>query len=560
MHVVDAQHRGAVERQPLGELDERLPQAGEVVPVGLHVVGVDVGDHRDHRRQIEERAVRFVGLDDDVVAGAEPGVRAGADQPPADHEGGVEPACGQHRGDQAGRRRLAVRAGDRDALLELHQLGQHHRARHDRHAPVARADHLGIVAAHRGRGDDAVGALDVGGVMPEHDGGAERIEPARRRAAGDVRAADPVAQVEQHLGDAAHARAADADEVDVLDLVFHGVRAACSHTSATWRAASGRASARARPAIAASAGRSSPPEQFRQSLRCQPRLRHQHRRLLRRQEARVAGLVVVDRVRERHQHAGHADGRDFGHRHRARAADQQVGLRVGTGHVVDELEHRRADAQLAVARRERVAPTAPALVHHHGTLLRRQQRQRRRHHVVERLRSQAAADYQQVQRAGAPRVARLRRVVAQHLAAQRIAGALCAWQGAGKRLEHPRRDAREQPVGQAGHRILFVHHQRPPQQRGHHAAREGDVAAHPEHHRRAHRAQRADAVGERAQQPQRQQQPGRQPLAAHRRRRAPTASGCRARAPASLPCRSGYRATRHASRARASRRQPPARA
>ena len=48
--------------------------------------------------------------------------------------------------------------------------------------------------------------------------------PARRRVAafvGQVRAADLVAEVEQHLGDAAHAGTADADEMDMFDLVLH---------------------------------------------------------------------------------------------------------------------------------------------------------------------------------------------------------------------------------------------------------------------------------------------------------------------------------------------------
>ncbi len=51
-----------------------------------------------------------------------------------------------------------------------------------------------------------------------------RPQPAQtfgHGALGQVRAAHLVAQVQQHLGDAAHSRAADADEVHALDLVFH---------------------------------------------------------------------------------------------------------------------------------------------------------------------------------------------------------------------------------------------------------------------------------------------------------------------------------------------------
>ena len=58
-------------RAGLQEIDEGLLQPREVVAVGLHVVGVDVGDHRDHRLQVQERGVGLVGLDDDEFARAQ---------------------------------------------------------------------------------------------------------------------------------------------------------------------------------------------------------------------------------------------------------------------------------------------------------------------------------------------------------------------------------------------------------------------------------------------------------------------------------------------------------
>ena len=54
------------------------------------------------------------------------------------------------------------------------------------------------------------------------------------------------------------------------------------------------------------------------------------------EEARVGGLVVVHRVRERHQDARHAAGGELGDGHRAGAADDEVGLGVAARHVVDE--------------------------------------------------------------------------------------------------------------------------------------------------------------------------------------------------------------------------------
>ena len=54
------------------------------------------------------------------------------------------------------------------------------------------------------------------------------------------------------------------------------------------------------------------------------------------QELGVPGLVVVDRGRERNQHAGHAGGAQFGNGQRAGAADHQIGPGIGFGHVGDE--------------------------------------------------------------------------------------------------------------------------------------------------------------------------------------------------------------------------------
>ncbi|MNN22091.1 hypothetical protein D3C81_1354350 [compost metagenome] len=75
--VVDAQHGDAVERQALREFDERLLEPGKVVPVGVHVVGIDIGDDLDDREQVQERGIRFVGLGHDEIAGAQARVGAG---------------------------------------------------------------------------------------------------------------------------------------------------------------------------------------------------------------------------------------------------------------------------------------------------------------------------------------------------------------------------------------------------------------------------------------------------------------------------------------------------
>ena len=342
--IVDAQDRGAVERHPVDELDERLLQPREVVAVGVHVVGVDVRDDGHHRQQVQERRVRLVGLDDDVVADAEARVGAGGVEPAADHEGRVEAGLGEHAGDEAGRRRLAVRAGDRDALLQAHQLGQHHGARHDRHAARARGDHLGVVGAHRGRRDDRLGAGDVIGVVADRDADAERGERPRRRALALVGARDRVAEVVQDLGDAAHAGTADADEVDVLDGVLHAARVLhaatiASISSATRAAACGRASARAFVAIASSASRVRPLSRSASRPGDSSPCGRWIAALARRHPGGVVALVRGRADDERHEHGGDAGGAQLAHRDRAGAADDHVALAEARRHVVDEGQH-----------------------------------------------------------------------------------------------------------------------------------------------------------------------------------------------------------------------------
>src|SRR4029077_16688871 len=77
---------------------------------------------------------------------------------------------------------------------------------------------LGIVALDGGGDDDDGGAFDVAGVVADLDRDALLAQALDVGAVGDVRAAHRVAEVRQHLGDAAHADATDADEMNRTDV------------------------------------------------------------------------------------------------------------------------------------------------------------------------------------------------------------------------------------------------------------------------------------------------------------------------------------------------------
>jgi hypothetical protein len=122
---------------------------------------------------------------------------------------------------------LPCGAADRHRPFEPHQLAQHLGAAHHRQQARAGGQHLGIVLLDRARHDHDLGVGDVVGAMADRDLDADLLQPARVGAIGDVAALHLVAEIVQHLGDARHADAADADEVDQSEIERH-----CPHAAA----------------------------------------------------------------------------------------------------------------------------------------------------------------------------------------------------------------------------------------------------------------------------------------------------------------------------------------
>ncbi len=164
--MVEAHHRETIKGQVFDERAEGFLDGVEGLEV-IEMLGVDIGDHRDIGWKLEEGAVALVGLDHHPLAFAKAGVGAiGVDDAAVDDRG-VERARVEQGRHQRGRRRLAMRAGDRDALLEPHEFGQHFGAAHHRQASFARRREFGIVALDRGRDHDDRRLAEVFGVMAE---------------------------------------------------------------------------------------------------------------------------------------------------------------------------------------------------------------------------------------------------------------------------------------------------------------------------------------------------------------------------------------------------------
>ena len=218
--------------------------------VGVHVVFVDIGNHGEHGTKIQEGGVAFVGLGHDVVALPELGVTAGGGEFAADNEGGVEAGGAEDGGGQAGGGGFAMGAGDGDALAQAHQFGQHQRARNHRNVLRVRGLHFGIVGLDGGGGYDDIDVFHLLGAVAVENADAGLLQALGYGAGGLVGAGNAEVEVVQHFGDAAHAGAADADEVDFLDAVFHGV---CNGVG-SFRAAEGSLKAKSRHSKAPAGG------------------------------------------------------------------------------------------------------------------------------------------------------------------------------------------------------------------------------------------------------------------------------------------------------------------
>ena len=240
---------------------------------------------------------------------------------------------------------LPCAAGDRDAVLEPHHLGQHLGAAHHRDAaPPSRLD-LGVGLGHRRRDDHQVGALDVGRLVAGEDARAELRQPLGRFTRREVGARDRHVVVEQDLGQPGHAGAAHSHEVDAREageVAEHHRRATASATrSAIDSAARGRASERAaRPMPPTTADRAaaptSPPAPPSRPRPPPPRPRRRARAPSRfRSDAPPRARVGKHRRASR--------GADLRERHRSRPGQDEMARRHRARDVVEERHHLGVD-------------------------------------------------------------------------------------------------------------------------------------------------------------------------------------------------------------------------
>ena len=236
--MVDAQDRGAVKGYILDKLDETVLDLVEAA-IMIEMLGIDIGDHRDRAVKPQEAAVAFVCLDDHPLTVAEAGVGTIlVDDAAVDHSR-VDTAGIEHRRDHRGRRRLPVGASDRNRRFQPHQLGQHFGPAYQRNPAGQRRFDFRIAALDGGRRDHHRCALNILRTMADFHVNALRAQTFDDIALGNIAALHLITEIVHNLGDAGHADAADADEMDRPDIRADALHCAISLASASLREASG---------------------------------------------------------------------------------------------------------------------------------------------------------------------------------------------------------------------------------------------------------------------------------------------------------------------------------
>jgi hypothetical protein len=226
--LVGVDHERAAGPDALREGLERLVDLLHRGVVGV-VVQLDVEDDGDLGGVPVEAAVALVGLGDEQLAVAVLRVGRRGVEVAADRVRGAQAEGAQRDGEHGGRRGLAVGSGDGDRPPPGRQGGERLGAVEDGQAAQAGGGQLGVAVAN-GAGDHHAGGVlrQVRRLVAEVHADAQRPQRGGgvrlpRVAAGHLGAAQ-----REDLGDARHARAADADEVRAFHRGRDGLCHRCS--------------------------------------------------------------------------------------------------------------------------------------------------------------------------------------------------------------------------------------------------------------------------------------------------------------------------------------------
>ena len=117
------------------------------------MLGINIGHDNNRRTEQEKRPITLVGFGNQKTPLSQPGIGPQHVEPSTNNHGWIKVGMGQGGGDQGGRRCLAMRPGNRDAVFEAHQLGQHFSPGNDRNMECPRPHDFRIRIFDRRRDD-----------------------------------------------------------------------------------------------------------------------------------------------------------------------------------------------------------------------------------------------------------------------------------------------------------------------------------------------------------------------------------------------------------------------
>jgi len=241
--VVSANNDRAKDRSTVGEGGEGQPQF-LLAPIAVEMLGLEVGNHSQMRRQLEEGSIVLIGLAYQERRITDPGVGTEEVRSTTDDDRRVGAGRRQEVTDDGSGRGFAMGAGNCNSSLEPHQLGEHFRPPHNRQPPLRRRHQLRIFFRHSGGDDQRIDTLEVTRLVTVVDLRTEFGQSPRPLIVREITAAHRQALGKQHLGDAAHADPTDTHQVE-MRANAHTPPPIDSTRSAMRAAAFGRATSRA---------------------------------------------------------------------------------------------------------------------------------------------------------------------------------------------------------------------------------------------------------------------------------------------------------------------------
>ena len=178
---------------------------------------VDIQDHGNIRRKMQECVYIFAGLTDKYIALARSAAAADCRELAADDRRKINPGGEEDLRKHRGSRGLAVRTGNADCIgIPLRNKAEQLAALHHRHAGCFCCRTLRIGLCDRSGIDNQIGTLDILCTLPQLHRDPQRTDGCQRIGLVVIRAGQIISLCMKHLCQRVHTAAADADHMHML--------------------------------------------------------------------------------------------------------------------------------------------------------------------------------------------------------------------------------------------------------------------------------------------------------------------------------------------------------